>query len=129
MVGMLGRRPAVLIIDDDRQFTALIEAHLTAVGYSSAVAHDPVQGFILARRERPRLILLDIAMPAGGGLQLLEKLVKTGTTKRIPVIVITALPEAQLATEALSKGAVAFLRKPVDRDKLLARLDSLLKPG
>src|ERR1051325_4831186 len=122
-------RPALLIVEDDRQFTTLIEAYLTTAGYSSAVAHDPVQGFILARRQRPRLILLDIAMPAGGGFQLLEKLVKTSTTKRIPVIVITALPEAHLATEALAKGAVAFLRKPVERETLLARLDALLKPG
>ena len=119
-------RPTVLIIDDDHEFTALVEAQLTAAGHSSVVAHDPVQGFILARREAPKLILLDIAMPAGGGMPLLERLVKTEGTKRIPVVVVTALPEQQLEAEARAKGAAGFLRKPVDRHSLLATVQSVL---
>ncbi len=122
-------RAAVLIIDDDRQFTALVEAHLAAAGYSSAVAHDPVQGFIMARRDRPRLILLDIAMPAGGGLPLLKRLVRTGPTKHIPVIVVTVLQEPELEIEARAGGALGFLRKPIERETLLANVKAALNPG
>ena len=122
-------RPSVLIIDDDREFVSLVESLLTAAGYSSVAAYDPVQGFIVARRDRPRLIVLDIAMPAGGGMQLLERLMKTSATKKIPVIVVTALREAELGVESLNKGAVGFLRKPLQRDALLATLETVLKPS
>lgn len=119
-------RPTVLIIDDDHQVVSLIETYLTAAGYSSATAFDPVLGFMIARRDRPKVILLDIAMPAGGGMQLLERLVKTGATRRIPVIVITALQGAELAIEARTKGAVDFLRKPLERETLLAAIGTAL---
>ena len=122
------KRPMVLIVDDDRQLTALVQAFLQGAGVASETAFDPVQAFIKARREPPRVILLDLAMPAGGGMMLLERLKKTGGTREIPVIVMTALTEPQIEAEARAKGASAFLHKPLDRSSLISAIAAALKP-
>jgi CheY-like chemotaxis protein len=119
-------KPKVLIVDDDQQLILLLASHLRGAGYPTLAAVDAVQGFMFAQREQPGLVLLDVAMPAGGGLSLLEKLVKTLRTQLIPVIVITASPDPGIEAQARATGAVAFLRKPIDRDALLAAVDAAL---
>src|SRR5215813_11183499 len=70
-------KPTVLIVDDDQVVCQQLVSLLRAAGYPSISTLDPVQGFMVAQRERPGLILLDINLPAGGGLRLLERLSKT----------------------------------------------------
>jgi CheY-like chemotaxis protein len=112
-------KPKILIVEDDEQFALLVAEHLRSAGYLSVTAVDAIQGFMFAQREHPALILLDLAMPAGGGLILLERLSKSVRTQRIPVVVVTASPEPKIEAEARAKGAVDFLRKPIDRNSLL----------
>jgi CheY-like chemotaxis protein len=112
-------KPKILIVEDDEQFALLVAGHLRSAGYLSVTAVDAIQGFMFAQREHPALILLDLAMPAGGGLILLERLSKSVRTLRIPVVVVTASPEPKIEAEARAKGAVDFLRKPIDRNSLL----------
>jgi CheY-like chemotaxis protein len=119
-------KPKVLIVDDDQQLILLLASHLRGAGYPTLAAVDAVQGFMFAQREQPGLVLLDVAMPAGGGLSLLEKLVKTLRTQLIPVIVITASSDPGIEAAARAKGAAAFLRKPIDRDALLAAVEAAL---
>ncbi len=121
-------KPTVLIIDDDQVVTQQLVSLLRAAGYPAKSALDPVQGFMVAQRERPGLILLDINLPAGGGVRLLERLRKTTTTQLIPVVVITASEDPALEGEVRTKGAAGFVRKPVDSEKLLASLSAALQP-
>lgn len=121
-------KPKVLIIDDDEQFTFLVASHLRSAGFPSVIAVDAMQGFMYALRESPGLILLDMNMPAGGGMFLLERLVKTGKTQLVPIIVITARPEPEVEAQAKAKGAVAFLSKPIDRETLIGAVEAALKP-
>jgi CheY-like chemotaxis protein len=120
-------KPKVLIVDDDDQFALLMANHLRGAGYLPVTAVDAMQGFMFALRESPALILLDISMPAGGGLSLLGRLGKAVRTQLIPVVVITARQEAEVETEARANGAVAFLRKPIDKDTLLTAVAAALK--
>ena len=122
-------KPKVLIIDDDEQFTLLLAGHLRSAGYPSVTAVDAMQGFMFAQRESPGLILLDINMPAGGGLSLLGRLVKSVRTQLIPVIVVTARAEPEIEAQTRATGAVGFLHKPVDRDTLLAAVAAALTPA
>jgi FixJ family two-component response regulator len=121
-------KPTVLIIDDDQVVSQQLVSLLRAAGYPAKSALDPVQGFMVAQRERPGLILLDINLPAGGGVRLLERLLKTTTTQLIPVVIITASEDPALEGEVRAKGAVGFIRKPVDSEKLLAAIGAALKP-
>lgn len=121
-------KPTVLIIDDDQVVSQQLVSLLRAAGYPAKSALDPVQGFMVAQRERPGLILLDINLPAGGGVRLLERLLKTTTTQLIPVVVITASVDPALEGEVRTKGAVGFIRKPIDAERLLAAMTAALKP-
>lgn len=121
-------KPTVLIVDDDQVVCQHLSSLLRAAGYPSKSTLDPVQGFMVAQRERPGLILLDVNLPAGGGLRLLERLGKTTTTQLIPVVVITASQDQALESQVRSAGAAGFLRKPIASDQLLAAIAAALKP-
>ncbi|HKC46101.1 MAG TPA: response regulator [Gemmatimonadales bacterium] len=120
-------KPTVLIVDDDQVVCQQLVSLLRAAGYPSISTLDPVQGFMVAQRERPGLILLDINLPAGGGLRLLERLSKTTTTQLIPIVVITASEDQSLEGQVRSAGAAGFLRKPITTDPLLAAVTDALK--
>lgn len=121
-------KPIILIVDDDPVVSQQLVSLLRAAGYPSLSALDPIQGFMVAQRERPGLILLDVNLPAGGGIRLLERLVKTTTTQLTPVIVITSSDDLTLERQVRDKGAAGFLRKPIASDKLMAAIDASLKP-
>jgi len=121
-------KPTVLIVDDDQVVCQQLVSLLRAAGYPSISTLDPVQGFMVAQRERPGLILLDINLPAGGGLMLLERLSKTTTMQLIPIIVITASEDQALEHQVRVKGAAGFMRKPIQSEPLLAAIDAALKP-
>lgn len=123
----MATKPKVLVIDDDKSLVALLSADLRAAGYLVLAAYDAMQGFMMAQREVPALILLDLQLPAGGGLQLLEKVTSGGKTHAIPVVMVTATTDAKLEQETKTKGAVAFVRKPVDRAALLALVKEQLE--
>jgi DNA-binding response OmpR family regulator len=114
----------ILVIDDDKTVVATISAVLRAAGYQVVTALDPVQGFMAARREKPQVIVLDLMMPAGGGMQLLSKL----SSGKTPVVVITALTEANVEADAIAAGATAFLKKPVNPESLMGIITDLLPP-
>lgn len=113
----------ILIIDDDKTVVGMIAAVLRAAGYQVVSAVDPVQGFMSARREKPQVIVLDLMMPAGGGMQLLQKLTSLGKT---PVVVITMLADPKAEAEAKAAGAAGFLKKPVDPGALKELIAELL---
>lgn len=113
----------ILVIDDDKTVVGTITAVLRAAGYEVVSALDPVQGFMFARREKPQVIILDLMMPAGGGMQLLRKLTSTG---KAPVVVITMLKDPKVEAEAKAAGAAAFLTKPVDPQSLKDVITELL---
>ena len=121
-------KPTILIVDDDQVVSQQLVSLLRAGGYPSKSTLDPIQGFMVAQRERPGLILLDINLPAGGGLRMLERLSKTTTTQLIPVVMITASEDQSLEGQVRTAGAAGFLRKPIESEKLLAAIAVALKP-
>lgn len=108
------RAAKILVIDDDRTFTTMMSSLLQSAGYTPVVAFDAMQGFMFAQREPPALVLLDISMPAGGGMQLLDKLRHSSKTQNVPVIIVTGTADARLEADAKAKGATAVVKKPVD---------------
>jgi len=112
-------RPIILVVDDDRSMDLLVAGMLRPAGYTVLMAMDPVQGYRMVQQDKPSLILLDLQMPAGGGLQLLDRLLGSTKTHAIPVIIMSATPASEKAAELLAHGAVAYLEKPIDATLLL----------
>ena len=116
-----------LVIDDDKTIVALISATLRAAGYQVLAAYDAMQGFMMAQREVPSVILLDIQLPAGGGVPLLEKLTNSTKTHAVPVVIVTGGTDPKLEAETKAKGAKSFVRKPIDAQALVALLEGLVE--
>lgn len=120
-----GVGPLVLVVDDDPEMSRLIRTILTASGYRGVAAYDAMQGMMVAQREVPALIIVDLHMPAGGGLKLLEKLKSVPKTAAVPLLVLTADDSVGLPEKARTLGAEEFLLKPLDPDQLRATVQRL----
>ena len=110
----------VLVVEDDPHSAELLSVYLEGAGYKIAVARDGVEGLELARRLRPRAVVLDILLPRIDGWDLLGRLKADAATAESPVIVVSMLDER---SKGLALGAVEYLVKPVGRDELLDALE------
>jgi DNA-binding response OmpR family regulator len=125
---MAGLTPRIrlLIIDDSPDFQLLIKTFLQDTNFSCISARDAFQATGIAVREKPHVILLDIGLPGGDGLMLLERLRLNAHTKTIPIIIATGKPTPSLEAKVRAKGANAYLQKPIDKHKLLETLEEVL---
>ncbi len=79
----------ILIIEDEKMISDLMERKLTREGYSVTVTTNGIDGLISMRKGRPDIVLLDIIMPKMGGFEVMEEMNKDEKLKDIPVIVIS----------------------------------------
>ncbi len=117
----------VLIIDDDRTLVTLMTTLLRKAGYQAFAAFDGVSGFMVAQKERPDLILLDLQMPAGGGEAVWKRLKASGHTSGIPVVYVSATSSPGFAAEAELQGAAGFIRKPFEPENFAERINEFFK--
>src|SRR4029079_15229678 len=108
--------PRVLLIDDDPAIRALCSVNLRALGIDVIEAPDGTQGFKLARREHPDLVLLDVSMPGLDGFQVGELVRRHRRTRKIPLVFLSG--EAETDAPARELGAIACLEKPFDPQAL-----------
>jgi two-component system KDP operon response regulator KdpE len=116
----------ILVIEDDVDISRLLGMQLKGGGYEAAYASDAVTAMTVARKERPDLILLDLGLPGGGGLLVLERLRAIAELAATPVVVVTARTDAAAEQDARAAGAVDFLRKPVEAADLAAAIERAL---
>jgi DNA-binding response OmpR family regulator len=116
----------VLIADDSRFQGQLLASYLTPKGFEAIYALDALQAWTAALRSAPELILLDINMPGGTGIEVLKRLRMSTKTQHIPVIVVSGEENPATETMARSLGAVDFLHKPVEEGRLGAAVDRAL---
>jgi signal transduction histidine kinase/CheY-like chemotaxis protein len=117
--GMDASRPLVLVIEDDLRAAELIRAHLTSGGYRVVLVATGHAGLGAARRLQPHAITLDLGLPDMDGWEVLYRLKREPGTQGIPVLVVSAKERGELG---LSMGAVDWLVKPVDPQRLLVAL-------
>jgi DNA-binding response OmpR family regulator len=116
----------ILIADDEPNVVKLIASRLKANKYDIIVAQDSLYAVQKAMEEKPDLIILDIKMPAGGGLSVFENLKMSADTMMIPIIFITAHPSEELRDKVMQMGAEGFIAKPFNADDLLAQVKKAL---
>ena len=112
----------VLIADDDRAFSALVAGWLRGKGHIVQVTFDAATTLMAAMHDPPDVIVLDVQMPAGSGLDTLRKLKNLPRTAGVPVIVASAVEDPTLGDRATGLGAVRFLPKPIRLEDLDAAL-------
>lgn len=118
--------PKVLIADDSRFQAQLLASYLTPKGFEVVFAADALQAWTAALRSGPQLILLDINMPGGTGLEVLKRLRISTKTQHIPVIVVSGERNPDTESAVRSLGAVDFLHKPVEEEQLCAVVERVL---
>jgi len=116
----------ILIADDEPHVLQLIASRLKANNYDVIAAQDGLYAVKKAIEAKPDLIILDIKMPAGGGVTVFENLRMSADTMMIPIIFITAYPNEELRDKLLQMGAAGFISKPFDAEDLLAQVRKAL---
>ncbi|MDQ8006036.1 MAG: response regulator [Pedobacter sp.] len=106
----------LLIIEDDENFAEILKAYAIEKGFEPILAHRGDTGLELALSELPDAIVLDVMLPVMDGWAILKKLKAEPTTKHIPIHMMSAGEEK--AGKAKKEGAIGFLKKPVEKEKL-----------
>jgi CheY-like chemotaxis protein len=132
------RRPRVLLIDDDNDVNRFLTSRLEKCGLEVKYASDAQQGFRMACRDEPAVIVTDYFMPNGDAQYLLTRLRTTVATEKIPVIVLSGRKLNEVTEQSLRReicghpGATDILRKSQDTHALLETLKKFCgfeKPG
>jgi CheY-like chemotaxis protein len=113
----------VMVVDDNRDTLQFIARCLTGTRYLLIAVNEPEKAVEIASANQPQIIILDVMLPRIDGWELLGRFQHHPVLKEIPVVVFSILPQDQMAKDL---GAMAFLKKPVSRDNLLAFLDQNL---
>jgi DNA-binding response OmpR family regulator len=115
----------ILIAEDDKNIGAALEIRLKAAGYEVKVVPDGFRSYVRAMSDPPDLLLMDIFMPFGSGLEVAQELKSAGLAD-IPIIFMTASKEKNLRKTAKKIGAAGFFEKPFDSERLLATITQAL---
>jgi two-component system cell cycle response regulator DivK len=108
----------ILVAEDDKALSRMLCGILQEGGHICVPVYDATQAFMYAMKQAPDLILLDVNMPGGSGVGVLQKLKNSTKTSRIPVLVLSGSIDPNLPAQVVEMGAVRYLAKPVDPDAL-----------
>ena len=114
----------ISIVDDDEFVRELTKALVRSLGYS-ARTFASAEEFLDSDPDETNCLILDVQMTGLSGVELLERLTAEGR-RELPVIFVTAFPDEPIRSHVLDAGAVGFLRKPVNDEKLIRCLDTAL---
>jgi len=112
----------ILLVEDDLNSLKLLRRLVEGAGYEVLTATTGEKALALARRSRPRVIVLDVMLPDMDGWSIMEQLKAEPKTERIPVIITSVLGNPGLG---IGLGASDYFTKPVPREQFLARIAKL----
>jgi DNA-binding NtrC family response regulator len=107
----------VLVVDDEQMIRWSVEQTLRGAGHEVSAAGTVAEGLELFRKELPQVVFLDLRLPDGDGLSVLEE-IKKDPEQDAAVVIMTAFGEIRTAVEAMRLGAFDYLKKPFDFDEL-----------
>jgi len=116
----------ILLVEDNEMNRDMLSRRLARRGYEVLLAVDSEQGLAMALADAPALILMDMSLPVLDGWEATRRLKAAPATRGIPVIALTAHAMAGDRDKALAAGADDFDTKPIELDRLLAKIEALL---
>ncbi|HUE69466.1 MAG TPA: response regulator [Pirellulaceae bacterium] len=126
MAAKPAKKSRILIADDNQSNRELLEAMLDAVDCDIAVAVDGQDTLAKVQSFQPDVILLDVMMPRLSGFEVCQKLKSDPATKKIMILMVTALNEQGDIERAVKVGTNDFVSKPVNKFELLTRVKNAL---
>ena len=119
----------VLIADDEPNILISLEYLMKREGYEVHVAHDGLEALEVLRRERPRLVLLDVMMPGKSGFEVCQELRADEAIQDTLVLMLTAKGRDTDVAKGLAMGADAYMTKPFATKELVHKVRELLGGG
>jgi two-component system phosphate regulon response regulator PhoB len=117
----------ILVVEDERDISALVAYHLTKEGYRVRTAEGGIEALEAAQSERPDLILLDLMLPGFSGYDVLAELRRRPELSEVPVVVLTARREEADRVKGLELGADDYVTKPFSPRELILRVGAVLR--
>ncbi len=117
----------VLVVDDERDITALVAYHLAKAGYRVTTAGTGVAALDAVVADPPDLVVLDLMLPGRSGYDVLAELRRRDETRELGVLVLTARRDEADRIKGLAGGADDYLTKPFSPDELVLRVGAILR--
>lgn len=118
----------ILLIEDELQIRKMLKIALTSIGYQVLEAGSRLQGSKTFLAEQPDLVILDLGLPDGDGMQVLRDIrAHAGSASRTPVLVLSVRNSDHDKVQALDLGAQDYVSKPFSIEELLARVRAQLR--
>ncbi|WP_269520659.1 response regulator [Alteromonas sp. BMJM2] len=114
----------VLIVEDETHIRRMISIALKAEGFKTKESGSVQDGLVLALKEKPELIILDLGLPDGDGKEILRRVRQTSS---VPILVLSARHSEDDKVELLMSGANDYVSKPFSIKELIARIRVLLR--
>jgi DNA-binding response OmpR family regulator len=121
---MTSEKADIIILDDNKDISSMMESILQFAGYKTFVCSAPDQLYSLLAQLTPRLIMMDMLLAGTNGSEICRKLKNSAATSDIPVMMISAHPDAEVTCK--EAGADDFLEKPFGMDILISKTKALL---
>ena len=119
-------RSVILVADDDRDILDLLAFRLERAGYEVVSASDGEEALRLAVDRKPDLAVLDVMMPKLDGYEVTRRMRADESTKRIPVILLTARVQEHDVARGFEVGADEYMKKPFSPAELRARVQAII---
>ena len=119
--------PKILLVEDNEMNRDMLSRRLEKRGYTVAIAVDGSAGVAMAKSEMPGLILMDMSLPVLDGWDATRQIKADPATAGIPIIALTAHAMESDRQKALAAGCDDFDTKPVELNRLLLKIEELLK--
>ena len=118
--------PKILLVEDNEMNRDMLSRRLSKRGYEIVLAMDGEEGIAKARSERPDLILMDMSLPIKDGWEATAELKSDVVMQKIPVIGLSAHAMSGDRDRAMQAGCDDYDTKPVELDRLLAKIEALV---
>lgn len=123
----MAERKKILVIEDDRVAREMAADTLSGAGYRVIEAEGAEIGLHVFRTEKPDLVVLDLNLPDGNGLDVCRKMRESSVAPDVPIIMLTGRKEVEDKVSGLTAGADQYLGKPVHPRELVAWVEALLR--
>ena len=117
----------ILYVEDNEDNAYMLSRRLSRRGFDVVIARDGREGIGCARDDRPDLILMDLSLPEMDGWEATRRLKQDPSTRSIPVIAVSSHAMRGDREKALAAGCDDYDTKPVEFDRLLAKIEKLLE--
>lgn len=118
----------ILLVEDNEMNRDMLGRRLQRRGYELVIAVDGAEGVATAQAQAPDIVLMDMSLPVMDGWEATRRLKADAATRSIPIIALTAHAMSGDRDKAIEAGCDDYDTKPVEFDRLLAKIEALLSP-